>query len=291
LVVLVALFALCNGHAYITTPPGWNPSPSTSPCTSFKPATVALASWRADEQASIVWTVIAGDGVGPVSLYIDPAGGEFNGALSNYTQIELSNEGASTTVAAHTFLFTVPDVNCTGPNKLCSIMAIATSNWKSCSTITILPPCTTNCTAPPPPPPHCVEATGMTFCSSLNQHAVMVPTGFDAATMDASASLTYTNYLANPKVFSNGNDPTCAKDYKAFLCALNTPPCPGSDGVAVGAACHSMCQAAMAACQLNATHANLYPCESYPLCPGEAAASTYTPFFTMIALLSLLTVL
>jgi hypothetical protein len=291
LVVLVALYDLSNAHAYLTTPPGWNTSPSTSPCKTFTASNTALATWRANERVEIVWTVIATDGEGDVSVYLDTTGGNFaNFATSPGSYTQILSGGSSPSLGAHSMLLAIPDVNCTGGTTkapLCTIWATQ-GNWQSCSTVAILPPCTTNCTDPPLPPPKCEQATGLTFCTSLNNHDVLVPTGFSAATIDQGTKLTYDSYLTNVKVFSNGGAQNCKSLYKTFLCALETPPCPGSDGVAVGAPCHKMCTDAMAACQLNETHTNLYPCSDFPLCPGESAAVAYAPLFAMIALFSLL---
>jgi len=290
LVVLVGLYDIVNAHAMLQTPPGWNTSPSTSPCTSFTATTVALATWRAGDQVAITWVVVAGDGEGPVSVWIDYAGGSFNPFnAANYTQILVG--GTSASIGPHTFISSaIPtDAVCTGKNGLCTIYAKAVgTSWQSCSTVSILPPCSTNCTEPTLPPPACTEATQLSFCTALNGQNVMIPDGFSAGTIDAGTQLTYTNYLANPKVFSN-NGTTCAVAYKKFLCALEMPPCAGSNGIAVGAACHSMCTTAMNACKLNSTHANLYPCADLPLCPGESAAVVpIAPVFALLAVFAFL---
>lgn len=291
IVVLVALYDFTNAHATLITPPGWNPSASTAPCSGFTISTSALATWRAGDSAVVEWQVLAGDGVGDVAIYLDSKGGnftDFTASDARYTSILAA--GASTTTGKKTFLIlNVPNVICTGTNKLCTIYARSASNWRSCSTVAILPPCTENCTIPTLPPPTCVVADNLGFCTALNKHAVMVPYGFSAAVIDAGTSAAYDAYRKNPNVFSNGLSTSCGSLYKKFLCTLNTPPCAGSDGKAEGAVCRKMCLDAMNACQLNATHTNLYPCETYPLCDGETdAASVSSPLVALIALFSLL---
>jgi len=286
LCVLLALCAYVNAHAELVVPLGWNPNPSkTMPCGGGAPGTVAQSTWIAFTQAAVQWTVVAGDGVGPVTALLDPTGGTTFANVSNY--VTLFTGQPSLTVAPQTFFFPVPNVTCTGKGGLCTVQVFSSSGWYACSTVAILPPCD-NCTAPPPPPPVCLKATGMTFCTMMNDKNVEVPSGYSAAAIDIDTETTYISYLANKNVFSNGNDATCKSDYMTFLCALKTPPCAGSNGQAIGAACHSMCQAAMSACQLNATHTALYPCSTYPLCPGESAdAHTITPMLFLIgALLS-----
>jgi len=286
LVVLVALYEYANAHAILVNPAGWNQDPSTSPCSKFTKINVALATWRATEQVIVGWKVVAGDGVGDVTVYLDPAGGVFDSTdMSNYTKI---GTGPSPTVSAANILISaVPNINCTGTNGLCTIMAVSTSNWRSCSTVAITPPCV-DCPAPTLPPPTCQNAGSLTFCKMYSGRPVYVPIGYTAQSLDAGTQITYTNYIGNPKVFSNPSD-TCKTLYTNFLCLLNNPPCPGSDKVAHGAACRQMCTNAMTTCQLNATHNNLYPCDTFPEC--ENAAMATAPLFAMIALFALLALL
>lgn len=293
LVALVGLYDLTNAHATLVSPAGWNPSPATQVCSNFAKSNNALATWRAGDSVVVTWDVVAGDGTGDVAIYLDTRGSNFSQSTSREADLSqfvvLLAAGPSTSTGKKYFSIKVPDVTCNGTNGLCTIFARSTSNWRSCSTVAILPPCSENCTAPTVPPPTCVVATGMTFCTGINNRAVMVPYGFSPAVIDAGTYAAYESYRKNPNVFSNGESATCGKLYKEYICTLNTPPCAGSDGKAVGAVCRKMCRDAMSACQLNVSHVNLYPCDSYKLCDGETdAAVVSSPMLALVAILSLL---
>ncbi|KAI8804215.1 hypothetical protein BJ742DRAFT_742200 [Cladochytrium replicatum] len=292
-----------SGHAVMLDPSPWNRSPSkSSPCGGVNPPTMASASWVAGAQVSVTWSVIAGDGSGPVSFTIDQSGGTAN---FSRTLQPADSTGIFPAPAVGTYLYTlnVPrGLNCTGGgdgNNFCTLMAASSSNWFSCTYIQIF------ATAPPvpdaPPTPSCIKTNTaqagsfLTFCNFMNGQYVEVQPGFTASAVDQATSDTFKSYSANPNVFFNGNDTTnCQPRLKKALCELALPPCTkaslSGDADATSKVrtdsvlCQETCNSTMAACGITVSHAALYNCSTLKKCTANVSAGTRDPLsFTWIA--------
>jgi len=275
------------GHAVMRDPTPLNPNPTTSqPCgvTALPTGPTAGAMWAAGNSYSIVWQLIATDGGTMVYGAFDPTGTgatDSSFSVSAWTTPFQMNNG----LATYTYTFQMPSgVTCTGPNGLCLFRMYTDTNWNSCLFVNV-----TNCAdcpQPPTPPPVCKTATDLTFCTASNNKGVYIPSDESPDVIDATLRNVFWANINNTRVFADGTSETCRSDYLNFLCALDLPPCPGSnETVAVGAACHGMCVQATTACQLTTIHENLYNCSSYPLCPGEVAsdADSRLPQIVLIA--------
>eukprot|EP01118_Nematostelium_gracile_P012940 TRINITY_DN480_c0_g1_i1.p1 TRINITY_DN480_c0_g1~~TRINITY_DN480_c0_g1_i1.p1 ORF type:complete len:392 (+),score=124.58 TRINITY_DN480_c0_g1_i1:104-1177(+) len=131
LVVLLSVLALSSGHAVLRTPRAWNTAASKSnPCGGGTAPTQAAATWVPGSTINISWQVQAGDGTGDVFVTINTGGGTaFNGQATKI--------GTANSVSTFTFPFTVPNVQCTGANGLCSVQVKSSSNWFSCTSVKI----------------------------------------------------------------------------------------------------------------------------------------------------------
>jgi len=132
--LLLCVAGVCvKGHAILRVPTAWNTAESTtSPCGGSPFQITPDAVWTVGTQQQIVWDVTIGDGVGPVTAAIDPAGG------TNFSVPVLQN-GPSTTTGDHNFTVTVPNVQCTGVNNVCVMQVKSSSNWFSCTSLQVLP--------------------------------------------------------------------------------------------------------------------------------------------------------
>jgi hypothetical protein len=133
------LFICVSGHAVLRTPTPWSTSPSTaSPCGGGTAPTTG-PTFNAGSKQTVVWQVIAGDGAGPVTGLVDPAGG------TNFVVAVLGLQAeASPAVGTQTFTMTVPSVKCTGPGGLCTMQVKSSSNWQSCTSFAIAAPSNAN---------------------------------------------------------------------------------------------------------------------------------------------------
>jgi len=279
--LLVCAMAACVlGHAVMRVPVPLNPNPTTSqPCgVSTYPTTPQPgATWAVGSTQTIQWQLIATDGGTTVSGAFDETG---VGATSTsfttpaWTTPFQMNNGLTT----YEYTFTVPaGVKCTASNGLCLFRMYTDRSWNSCLYVNITN-CPT-CPVPTPHPPVCTPTTGDTisFCNSIGDRDVYIAADANPQVVDVETQAAFWSSINNVNVFANGNSTTCRNDYLTYMCALNLPPCLGNgETVAVGSACHSMCETAMTACQLTTIHAALYNCSALPLCLGEkvgAAAS------------------
>jgi len=261
----VFLATVC-GHAILRNPMGWNTNPSkTSPCGAGTAPTSPDAIWKIGSTVTILWQVVAADGVGTVTMTFDPTGQmNFVGAPAALIQ----NIGAPAAVAFFNLSAVIPSTTCTGPNNMCSVQFATSSDWFSCTSVQLVannpPPVNTN--------PTCEKATGLTFCSELNNQFVSVPHGQTPATVDSEVAATYPANLYNPNVFTNGNSSACAAAYKTFLCHNSLPYCSTS------AACQTLCYNAINTCKVTAAELNLYPCASAPVsCCQNGTLPCYNP--------------
>jgi len=261
------LCSLVFGHAKLNVPVAWNAQPSkASPCGGGPQPTDTGTSFTIGGSTNIIWQVVAGDGVGAVSLSVDPTGGT---TFANPVVI-----GTPTAVGTFTYPYTVPSVTCTGTGALCSIQVASSSGWFACSTVRFVQAGT----PPPPPGVNCKVASGLTFCSFLNGHNIEIQPGTDIVALDQTLATTYTTTLYNPNVFSTPNNTICQTDYKTFLCHEQFPYCGQT------AACQSSCYDAIGKCGITTSHRGLYDCTQGPIsCTDPAASSTIVVSFFVIA--------
>jgi len=262
------LFISIQGHAILRVPLGWNTNPSkTSPCGAGVQPTVPDAIWKVGTTVTITWQVVASDGSGAVTVTFDPTGQmNFVGA----PQSLISTIGTAPMVGTFNFSLTIPSVTCTGPDNMCSVQFMSSSAWFSCTSVQLV-------TTPPPPvitTPTCEIATGMKFCTQLNNQFVLVPHGQTAAGVDSEVSSTYSANVINPNVFTFGNSSACGPAYKNFLCSQTLPYC-GTQG-----ACQAICNYALQTCGLTQKEADLYNCGLGPIsCCQNGTLPCANPIF------------
>jgi len=266
------------GHAVLKTPSAWNLNPSkASPCGGGPQPTDTTTTWNVGTNVSIIWQVVAGDGVGTVTLIIDPSGGTNYQAASG---IVLGNPQA---VGVFPFSFIVPSVTCTGTGNLCTVQVASSSAWFSCTTVRIeaagIPP-------PPPPPVICQVATGLQFCTMINAHNISLQPGTNAISLDTALSTTYTSTLFNPNVFSTPNTTSCQTSYKNYLCHSQFPYCGQTT------ACQPSCYDAIGNCGITTSHRGLYNCAQGPIsCTDPNSSSTIILSMVVILAALILTML
>jgi len=271
IVVIATVIALVNGHAAMIKPLAWNgPNPTNGPqpcgTQTNKPLASAAAIWPAGATITdaVEWKIIAGDGAGPITASLDLAGGHDFSAAVPVTLIGTSPTNVGT---QYSFKAVAPTVTCTGPtgadgNPTCTLQIKGPNGWVGCSTIAItgsgggsssgsVAAVTVNTN------PVCVNnVQGLTFCTKVNGHRVLIPFGMDAATLDANTFSTYNATYNNHKVFFSHLTPGCSDAYADYMCGMNFPLCTNP---ALGP-CQVTCSATVQLCGLNATHKNLYDC-------------------------------
>jgi len=238
----------------------WNTQPSkTSPCGGGAKPTSSNTVWVAGTTVLITWQIVAADGEGPVTLSLDPTG---NTTFKNGVVI-----GDPTSVTTYNYTYNVPaNTVCTGPTKLCTIQLMSSSGWYACASVMVTP----QGTPPPPTVPvsSCQLVSGLSFCSALNGHSVVVPTGVDPVALDGTVAATYSANLNNPNVFTTPNATGCAADYRALVCGDQFPFCTQTT------VCQATCTAAITECSLTPAEKNLYNCAQGPIScadPNQAA--------------------
>jgi len=260
---LAAFVASISAHAVSRVPIPWNPNPSTTAqCGGGTNTNTPTMTLVAGQPFTVTWEVVAGDGAGPVTFKVDPAGGVNFGTGSTTIQMT-GNPQVPPAVGTYKFTGTAPAVTCTGTGATCTLQ-IATTNWFSCATIQILDPNSSAAKTTPTPtsPQTCMVAKGLTFCTWMNGQSVALPQGqISALTMDWAVQATYQQYLANKNVFTNPTNPQCAGWYQKFLCGANFQPCGSTFG---SGGCNQACVNTNAFCGINPSHLTLYNCTNYP---------------------------
>jgi len=268
-----ALVAAAQGHAVLVTPTAFNTNPSTTfpcgvPTISAAMNSTAKATWVPGTNVTILWHLVAEDGDGSVYGAFDPLGG------TNFT-VPAWTDSFTTAGAPKYFnkTFTVPvGLSCLkSPTKLCSFRVYTATKWNSCTTVGIATKASSDSEAPivsecTPVP----KATNLTFCNGTN---ILIRSDLSPSDVNSEIVGTFNMNKINPLVFTNGNSPACQASYQQLLCSLNMPTCDPNSGQSLlgSSACHAQCAQTMNDCGLVQAHVNLYPCSSYPLCPGESA--------------------
>jgi len=271
-IVAISLVSLVWGHAKLVDPTPWNPNPSkSSPCGGGSAPTAAATVWSQGAAVNIQWTVIAGDGTGPVRGSIDPTGGtSFTVPLPGIDGIA----SATTSVGDYNFAATVPNINC----SLCTVQIMTDSNWFACATVQILPP-----GAPIAPiPQSCTTQYGLQYCDMQNGQDIAYEIGSNPLLTELSvAASTYYATINNTNVMTGGSDPNCQSAFKQYTCGNLFPVC-GATTV-----CQYWCNQVRQYCQLTDTHQGLLPdCTTLPVdCP---ASTLSMGLFTIMALVVLL---
>jgi hypothetical protein len=108
LLAFVAVVASVSAHAVLRDPVPWNTNPSTSnPCGGGTNTNTPVLTVKYGQQVTLKWEVVAADGAGPVTMTIDPAGGQNFGT----TGVKVPLTGTVPTgVALYTFSATIPTV-------------------------------------------------------------------------------------------------------------------------------------------------------------------------------------
>jgi len=277
LVCLLVFLSLCInvfGHAKLDTPTAWNPNPSkTFPCGGGAPQPFASIVWQGGSLQSLIWEVVAGDGVGPVEGLINTQ------AQTNFDTgvVTLFTGGNSPSLGQHIMTFTVPNIQCVGPNQTCLLQVSSSSGWVACSTISI-----SNTSRSISEKNVCVYGTEIQFCSFRNAANISIPLGTSASSVDLQVNSTYNTNINNPNVFTNGGDANCQAAYKQLACLDGLPDCGQTS------ACKTVCQNAVTLCGLTPAEANLYDCSTYPACEGLGHMESPSVF--LAALLTMLAV-
>jgi len=273
--ILMLVAALVHGHAVLLSPVPFNTNPTTTPKCGVAALTTAMTStaqddWVAGKETSVTWHLVAGDGGGNVYGAIDPLGGTDFTVPLNFT---LNTSGSN---VYYTINFIVPAVSCANsPTKLCTVRFYTSSNWNSCTAVSITPKDCTDCEAPPPPKLNCVAVKqgSLSLCPDVTAAQVRgsaSPTDINTELVTAyNTNLDNTNVFVIPNTSVTG---ACKSAYKQLLCALDLPPCNVTTGelIASSQACRAQCRNAMDLCGIQPAHISLYDCNSYPLCPGES---------------------
>lgn len=249
--LFLILIVYCFAHSKLNFPTPWNPQPSKSnPCGGAGAPATPAANFKKGATVNLVWQVIAGDGVGDVTVQIDTTGG------TNFaTPVVVTAVGPTpTTVGTFNFAITVPSVTCTGTGGFCTLRIFSTSNWFSCSSILI-----TDTGGNVPLPSTCVVPTTNSFCQMVRSKQVLLPGGQTKPDpYDVTLQQTFNSTLYNPLVFSTPNAPGCYDAFKYFFCGMNFPLCSKQP-----AGCQSYCLQAMSKCGVTETHKGLYNCTQY----------------------------
>jgi len=257
---IIILFGYVYNHAVLTNPLPWNPQPSkTAPCGGGVQSTSPVANWKIGATITLVWQVIAGDGVGPVTLQFDTSG-----KTTNFSVNAPLTGPTPTTTGTFIFTFSAPNIACTGTGSTCTLNIFSSSNWFSCATVQF----STNGGAVTGPLT-CIVPLTLSFCSMVNNKQVFIQGSTTTANINANdqqVALTYNQTLFNPNVFSNPTNPLCQQIYQKFFCGLTWPLC---NKAAPG--CITDCNAVVQQCGLLSTHFGLYNCSTFTELIGDAS--------------------
>jgi len=281
LLVSSLLIVSVYGHSHLVSPLAFNPSPSkASPCGGTNTFSAPVANWPPGTTQTLGWTVVAGDGTGPIRAFVDPKGMTSNfptsvpaassAAPTGLTELILSGT-TPTTEIAYTFTFTVPNIVCDGPSGFCTVVVFASSSWWSCTAVNISSAIRITNTTSGPPPPTCQNATSVFFCSMINGKQVSIPFGQTITDLDVAAQTAYNFNLHNSKVFTTPANAGCASAYHFLICATIFRRCGTTGAIAdcdyytgrypSGCFCSNTCYKASNLCGLNSTHTALLNCD------------------------------
>jgi hypothetical protein len=281
LLVVLYLAGEAYGHAALFSPKPWWWAPSRArPCGGANYTSVPRAIWPVGSNQTVTWSVIAGDGMGELHARIDVTGkvGNFsNGYPVGFVQPKF------TKLKHYDVSFIVPNVECKGVNKTCTMQFWTDSGggWYSCTTIQIV--CTGCQGGIPISRDDCVVANDLDFCSSKDGHEVLVPDEQTAKQIDSLTKRTYEQNYPNPLVFANGNSTECKSLYKEMMCELYLSPC----GNSTSSYSFQQCQKVLSACNVTTEHQYLYNCSVFPVAatpPNSAATSQYPLTWLSLAL-------
>jgi len=254
---------------------------------------------------ALTWKVIAGDGVGPVTISIDSAGG------TAFTAIGTSSTSITSTGVFQLLGITLPSTQtCTGgtSGNLCTLQAKSSSKWYSCTSFALTsssPTGTTGSTTgtgtgsmlsstgsstmcnTAPALPFCSEIQGQSIDASINPQ--LLPASI--SDWDTTVNGTYNQNLNSPLVFTHQHNDDCRNAYKRFLCAFSFPLC----GTTTTGVCSVSCDLFESACGINATHSGLYNCsqhtttsaDSWGLCTGYNGSTRMTSSFLLLSISAL----
>jgi len=264
--LLVCVIGEAYGHAVLAKPNPWWWAPSrTRPCGGANYTQTVDAIFPAGSNQSVLWWVVAGDGMGEVHARIDQYGHTDN--FSNGYPIGFK-QPVFTELGQFWISFIVPNITCHGPNNTCVMQFWTDSGggWYSCATIQIA--CTSCTGGLSNTTENCVKASNLAFCPSKDGSQVLVPSGQTLSQIDGLTQNTFNLNRPNPAVFYNGNSTECQTLYHQFLCELYFTPCNTSTSN------YTMqeCQLTMRTCNLTQAHAFLYNCSMFPV--GSAGGTT-----------------
>ncbi|EGG16211.1 putative transmembrane protein [Cavenderia fasciculata] len=279
---LLLLAIVCvQSHSVLKVPAAWNPNPSkVKSCGAGQPQGAAQATYCPSTAYTIKWQVVVGDGVGPVTIGINLG----TKTTANFTT--LKTDDSPTAVGTYSISVVMPATEC----NLCTLQIQSTSDWFSCSTISISASACGQAVTDAPLEPVKVD-NQLSFCTMKNKKTVMVPVGANVADIDKATQVSFAANLANPLVFSN-NDSNCRQLYYPFICDLAFPQAPGSFNETVDASnslTQQECASFSSACQVTELHSSLYPCGTYPL--EENSSNTLVASLASLVFVSVISTL
>jgi hypothetical protein len=265
--IIVAVLAtycvsLISGHAVMTNPVAWNPSPSkASPCGGGNAIATVAGTFQEGATIQVGWRVVAGDGNGPVTLAFAPVA-----TPTTFTITGIATSPAPVATGPYTLTATLPATLTAGTYTM---QAQSSTGWFSCSTVSITKtaqPATNPGTTPVVASNCLARPNVLGFCSILAQPSTGVkieisgnPALSNMVNYDTTVNTVFQANMQSTKVFGNaGANTACADAYKRFLCAYEFPIC----GNTKGGVCKSACYAMSAACDLQDSHKDLYDCAS-----------------------------
>jgi hypothetical protein len=263
--------SLISGHAVMTNPVAWNPSPSKgNPCGGGAAQGTAAVTYQEGASITVGWRVVAGDGNGAVSLNFVPQSATAPtvpaaGAFANPIPTTASPQNPPVATGPYTLSATLPTTLTAG---LYTMQARSTTDWFSCATVNITKIPTAGAGAGTNPTAQiqsqCAPRPAILgFCNNLAQGAsietALNPALSSMTNYDQTVLATYQANMASTRVFGNAaNNAACAAAYKRFICAFEFPRC--GLPMTTGAACKSACYEMSQACDLQDSHKDLYDC-------------------------------
>ncbi|KAI3629448.1 hypothetical protein MIR68_012463 [Amoeboaphelidium protococcarum] len=277
LVVVTGLMQMAkvDAHARLVMPVPFNTNPTrATPCGGQdSPLSAAyIQNFTIGSTVTLNWQLIASDGSGPLTVLYDQSGG-VNFQSSNNITVYGNTPQA---LGDYSFTMTVPNITCgTGnPNvtNYCTAQVKSSSGWVSCFAFQ-----TGNFSGAvftPPPTTYCTPANQLSFCTSLNNQNILVPTGSSATLQDGLIRQYYDSIVNNTNVFSVGGQSfDCQQRLRYYLCQTQLPYCGRSSYLNANMnKCY--CQNTMGMCGLTEQHRQLFNCTTLPDCPNTSDASS-----------------